>query len=151
MMLRAVLLAAAGAASIAYLARRPRPSHTARELSVGELDREVRVWLPRLPHLGYIRLTVDGWPLLRLAGEPGRIRLQLLDPAGDRRAAFRESAAALDLPLLEPDGHSLFCELSGDAEAVGRTLTTVLHEVFGLNERDRLRAEVPNEPSGYPR
>lgn len=146
MMLRAVLLAAAGAASIAYLARRPRPSHIARELSVGDLDGQLRIWLPRLPHLGYIRLTVDGWPLLRLSGEPGRVRLQLLDPAGARRSAFREAAAALDLPLLEPDGHSLFCELSGDADVVGRAMTAVVRDVFGLNERDRLRAEVPNDP-----
>ena len=146
MMLRAVLLAAAGAASIAYLTRRPRASHVARELSVGDLDGQMRFWLTRLPHLGYIRLTVDGWPLLRLSGEPGRVRLQLLDPAGARRSAFRKAAAALDLPLLEPDGHSLFCELSGDADAVGRALTTLLHDVFGLNERNRLRAEVPKDP-----
>ncbi|HEX7036633.1 MAG TPA: hypothetical protein VF210_12715 [Pseudomonadales bacterium] len=151
MMLRAVLLAAAGAASIAYLARRPRPSHIARELSVDELDREVRAWLPRLPHLGYIRLTVDGWPLLRLSGDPGRVRLQLLDPAGDRRTAFRAAATALELPLLEPDGHSLFCELPGDADAVGRALATVLHDVFDLGERDRLRAEVPNDPGAHAR
>lgn len=148
MMLRVALLAAAaGVASFTYLVRRRRPSHLARELAVAELDGQLRTWLPRLAYLGYVRLTVNGWPLLRLTAEPSRVRMQLLDPDGARRAAFRRTVDALGWPVVEPDGHSLLCELPLDADAVGRAVGTVLREVFDLDEHDRLSAEVPGDPA----
>jgi hypothetical protein len=149
MALRTALLAAAGAASIAYLAlRRKTPPHLTRHLEVAGLDAQVANWLPKLPYLGYIRLCADHQPLLRISGNHRQVFVQLpATSTGDRdlRSEFRQVAARLGLHVVEPEhpAGEPYWEIPAEHEALSRVLHALLREVFRLDATSRLQAEVP--------
>ena len=97
--IRLLLLAAAGAASLAFVALRARnPAVITRELDLGSLDREMANWLPKLPYVRHIRIGTAAADLLELTGDGDLVRLRLLrglDHGQDRRYAFLRTCAEL--------------------------------------------------------
>ena len=120
MVLRAVLLAAAGAASLAYLALRQKaPPLLRRELDPGSLSRHVGNWLPKLPYLPCIRIGTLDADLVEITGDGSTVQIRLL--RGDRRCL----------------------EVPADSAAVAEALESVLRCVFGIGPASTLSASVP--------
>lgn len=120
MVLRAVLLAAAGAASLAYLVlRRTAPSLLTRELDLASLPRHVGNWLPKLPYLPYIRIGTRDADLVEITGDGSTVQIRLL--RGDTRCL----------------------KVAAEPTAVTDALENVLRNVFGIGPGSPLAASVP--------
>lgn len=123
LVLRLALVAAAGVASAAYLALRPKPPATVtRQLGLASLDRHLDNWLPKLPFVPYIRLGVADEDLLQITGDGTRVRVYRLRRDG------------------EPN---LCCELPADRATLVRALDSLLREDFDVRPSTPLVATVP--------
>lgn len=147
--LRVALVAAAGAASLAWIAyRRLAPPRITRELDLASLDRHVAYWLPKLPYVPYIRLGIPGLDWLEMRGDGGEVRIIMLPGPGSQTAEhshlFRETCADLGLSQA-PDVHPSHpaCAVSTESAAVTGALDALLRRVFGLGDGARLVATIP--------
>ena len=121
-----LLLGLAGAASVAYLAWRSRESGILKQVSsVGSLADDLRIWLPKLPYLPFIRIEV---PASR----------DVLQIAGDG------TTVDVDLPQATARQHRL-------APAFRQRCADAGFETVEIRERDgsqRIRCALPAAPAG---
>ena len=151
MALRLVLLAAAGVASLAYLALRPKTTpELSREVDLASLERHLDNWLPKLPFVPFIRIGTPDTGYLKITGDDTTVRMHLLpiaDPGIER--LFRHTCRELALQVHEarvnnriPD---LYCEMRSHTTTVAPALDTLLRDVFDVHDRSRLVAIVPGD------
>jgi hypothetical protein len=151
MALRAVLLAAAGVASLAYLALRPKTApELSREIDLTSLDRHVGNWLPKLPFVPYIQVGTAGRGFLKITGDDRWVQMHLLriaDP--DMRASFRRTCGELGLRVHEVavSGRTadVLCEVPADQADVAPVLDILLRNVFAVDDGSRLVVIVPGD------
>ena len=153
--LPAILLGAAGVASIAYAAwRKSTPATVTRELTVCSLPEQLRSWIPKLPFLPFIRLEVAGSDdYLLLTGDGDRIRIDLLQATARQRAQggdfsricsrhgqrVRDATAADESPALR-------CSVAAEDPALVTLLEDLLSTLFGAAPDSPLLAAVPSAP-----
>ena len=149
--MRLLLLAAAGAASLALVALRSKTSTViTRELALASLDREVGNWLPKLPFVRHIRVGTPGSDLLELTGDGSLVRLRLLrdvERGQDRRYAFLRTCAELGLLAVDAEGPGEAgpgCEVRAESKIVVHALERLLRDVFELNDTSRIVATIPS-------
>jgi hypothetical protein len=152
MALRAVLIVAAGVASLAFLALRTKvPPTITRELDLASLERHVGNWLPKLPFVPFIRIAMQGTgDALNLTGDGTAVQVCL--PQTSRRQrdlgpAFRRACTTLGLDVRHTSAGrgepSLCCDVPVDGSSLARVLETLLREVFGAKRASKLVAAIP--------
>lgn len=152
--LPAILLGAAGAASIAYTVwRRRAPATFTRTLTLDSLRGDLKNWLPKLPFMPFIRIEVPGtadWLLIR--GDDAWVKIELPQTTPRQRhlgSGFRGICSRLGYPVQEvPDddgGWSLRCTVPAENMAAAGVLEEVLRGLFGVGPASTLLAAVPSE------
>ncbi len=148
-----VLLAAAGAASLAYAAFRARqPATLTRTCSLESLAGDLAGWLPKLPYLPYIRieLSVSG-DFLQITGDGETVDVDLPQVTARQRGlapTFRQACADAGVETLEvrgsDGGRRLRCALPAEPRMVARVLERLLIALYDAGPATELLAAVPS-------